>query len=186
MSHPQYGSGSRPLDFPGFDRALILTLALTGRRRSEVLGLRRGDLSEENGTVYYAYRGKGGRRGKRELPRPAYEAIERAIAAWGTSLEALQPEESLWPTSDAGRTAQGLGVSSGTFYGNLRRYLAAARLPKSGVHVLRQLRRDAGESVEEVSAFLDHSSLQVTTVYLRRLEGQEDKSWRRVAAAIGV
>jgi hypothetical protein len=28
--------------------------------------------------------------------------------------------------------------------------------------------------VEQVSVFLDHSSLAVTSVYLRRLEGQED------------
>ena len=37
-----------------------------------------------------------------------------------------------------------------------------------------------------VSAFLDHSSLAVTTTYLRRLEGVEDHSWERVADAIGV
>ena len=43
---------------------------------------------------------------------------------------------------------------------------------------------DAGETVESVSAFLDHSSLAVTTVYLRRLEGVEDRSWREVAGAI--
>jgi len=48
------------------------------------------------------------------------------------------------------------------------------------------LRREAGESVESVSAFLDHSSLQVTSVYLRRLEGQEDRGWGRVAEALGV
>jgi hypothetical protein len=35
-------------------------------------------------------------------------------------------------------------------------------------------------------AFLDHSSLAVTTTYLRRLEGVEDHSWERVAEAIGV
>jgi hypothetical protein len=46
--------------------------------------------------------------------------------------------------------------------------------------------RDAGESVEEVSRFLDHSSLAVTTTYLLRLEGQEDRSWAKVAAAIGL
>jgi integrase len=69
-------------------------------------------------------------------------------------------------------------------------YLAAAGLAPTGIHVLRhtaaKLRRDAGESIEEVSAFLDHSSLAVTTVYLRRLEGQEDRAWRDVADAIGV
>ncbi len=47
-------------------------------------------------------------------------------------------------------------------------------------------RRDVGESIEDVSRFLDHSSLAVTTTYLRRLEGQEDRSWSRVAAAIGL
>src|SRR6266545_6014186 len=47
-------------------------------------------------------------------------------------------------------------------------------------------RRDVGESIEDVSRFLDHSSLAVTTTYLRRLEGQEDRSWGRVAAAIGL
>jgi len=57
------------------------------------------------------------------------------------------------------------------------------------LHILRhtaaKLRLDAGESVEDVSRFFDHSSLAVTTTYLRRLEGQEDRGWGRVAEAIG-
>jgi len=58
------------------------------------------------------------------------------------------------------------------------------------VHVFRhsaaKLRRDAGESVEEVSRFLDHRSLAMTATYPRRLEGQEDRSWGKVAEAIGL
>ncbi|MGB2695157.1 MAG: site-specific integrase [Dehalococcoidia bacterium] len=133
--------------------------------------------------------GKGGKRGKRELPSVAVDAIERGLGAWGKSLATLAPEESLWPTSGE-RGDEGLGVTSGTFYANLRRYLKKAGLPPSGVHILRhsaaKLRRDAGDSVEQVSAFLDHSSLQVTSVYLRRLEGEEDGSWRKVPEPIGV
>jgi len=68
--------------------------------------------------------------------------------------------------------------------------LKKAGLQLSGVHIFRhsaaKLRRDAGESIEDVSRFLDHSSLAVTTTYLRRLEGQEDRSWAQVATAIGV
>jgi integrase len=68
--------------------------------------------------------------------------------------------------------------------------LQQASLPSGGVHIFRhsaaKLRRDAGESVEDVSRFLDHSNLATTTTYLRRLEGQEDKSWAKVAEAIGV
>jgi site-specific recombinase XerD len=166
------------------DRAIILTPVLTGRRRAEVLGLKVGDIIDE-GATFYSYRGKGGKTGKRELPRPALEAIEAWLACTGRSLVTMEPNDSLWPDTRTGR-----GITSGTFYTNLRRYLKLAGLPPAGVHVFRhsaaKLRRDAGESVEDVSRFLDHSSLAVTTTYLRRLEGQEDRSWEKVASAIGV
>jgi len=167
------------------DRAILLTLVLTGRRRSEVIGLRVGDLSLEGETVMYRYVGKGHKTGRRELPRPAYEAIRVTLADAGKELAAMAPAESIW---QAGARAE--GVTSGTVYSRFRRYLAAAGLPLTGLHVLRhsaaKLRRDAGQSIEEVSQFLDHSSLQVTSVYLRRLEGQEDRAWREVADLIGV
>jgi site-specific recombinase XerD len=167
------------------DRAIILTLTLTGRRRSEVLNLKAVDIMQDGG-LFYTYRGKGGKQGKRELPRPAFEAIQAALAAFGKDLASMAPDESLWPSG----TNNGRGVSSGTFYCNLRRYLKRAGLPPAGVHILRhsaaKLRRDVGETVEDVSRFLDHSSLAVTTVYLQRLEGQEDRSWGKVAEAIGV
>ena len=160
------------------DRALLLTFLLTGRRRAEVIGLRAGDITVEDGVAFYAYTGKGHKTGRRELPRPAYEAIVAALADAGQELATMAPEESLWR------------VSGGTFYGRFRRYLAAAGLMPTGLHVLRhsaaKLRRDAGETVEQVSAFLDHSSLAVTSVYLRRLEGVQDRAWRQVATAIGV
>jgi len=166
------------------DRAIILTLVLTGRRRAEVMGLKVGDISDE-GSAFYTYKGKGGKTGKRELPRPALDAIEAWLARAGRNLATMDPDDSLWPDTRTGR-----GITSGTFYTNLRSYLKQAGLPPAGVHVFRhsaaKLRRDAGESVEEVSRFLDHSSLAVTTTYLRRLEGQEDKSWVKVAEAIGL
>jgi len=147
--------------------------------------LRAGDLSIEGETAFYSYRGKGGKRGRRELPRPAYDAICATLADIGKELVGMALEESLWQAA-----ARPEGVTSGTFYARFRRYLQAAGMAPTGVHVLRhtaaKLRRDAGESIEDVSAFLDHSSLAVTTVYLRRLEGQEDRAWREVAEAIGV
>jgi integrase/recombinase XerD len=170
------------------DRAIILTLTLTGRRRSEVLGLKAGNLHREGNTVYYTYRGKGGKQGNRELPQPAFQAIQAALAAFGKDLATMKPEDSLWTSSSSSGSDQ--GITSGTFYGNLRKYFRSAGLPPSGVHIFRhsaaKLRRDAGESVEQVSRFLDHSSLAVTTVYLRRLEGDRDTTWLKVAQAIGL
>ena len=109
----------------------------------------------------------------------------RTLVDASKELATTDPSESLW---QAGASPQ--GISSGTFYGRFRRYLRAAGLAPTGLHVLRhtaaKLRRDAGASVEAVSAFLDHSSLAVTTVYLRRLEGETDRTWPDVAIAIGV
>jgi integrase/recombinase XerC len=167
------------------DRAILLVFILTGRRRSEVMYMTAGDIEIEAGTVFYRYRGKGGKKGRRELPRPAWEAIRRTLDDFGTELVTMGPEASLW---QAGAGPKGL--SGSTFYARFRRYLTAAGLKPTGLHILRhsaaKLRRDAGESVETVSAFLDHSSLAVGTTYLRRLEGVEDHSWERVAEAIGV
>jgi site-specific recombinase XerD len=72
------------------DRAIILTLTLTGRRRSEVLGLKAGNLYLEGSTVYYTYRGKGGKQGKRELPQPAFGAIQQALGAFGKNLATMK------------------------------------------------------------------------------------------------
>ncbi|HVA84714.1 MAG TPA: tyrosine-type recombinase/integrase [Candidatus Saccharimonadales bacterium] len=167
------------------DRALLLTFVLTGRRRAEVIGLVAGDISVEGETAFYSYRGKGGKRGRRELPRPAYEALCATLADAGLSLAMMDLGASLWQAGAGSR-----GVTSSTFYARFRRYLRAAGLAPSGLHVLRhtaaKLRRDAGASIEAVSSFLDHSSLAVTSVYLRRLEGEADRTWPDVAVAIGV
>jgi integrase len=167
------------------DRALLLTCVLTGRRRSEVIGLTAGDISLEGETAFYSYRGKGGKRGRRELPRPAYEALFATLGDVGLSLGSMEPSASLWQAGAGPR-----GVTSSTFYSRFRRYLKAAGLAPTGLHVLRhtaaKLRRDAGASIEAVSGFLDHSSLAVTSVYLRRLEGETDRTWPDVAIAIGL
>jgi integrase/recombinase XerC len=167
------------------DRAILLVLILTGRRRAEVLGLKASDLSVEGETAFYSYRGKGGKTGRRELPRPAFEAIRATLADSGKDLTSMDREESLWQAA-----VSLVGITSGSFYARFRRYLRLAGLAPTGLHVLRhtaaKLRRDAGASIEAVSSFLDHSSLAVTTVYLRRLEGEVDRIWPDVAEAIGV
>src|SRR5690606_22107773 len=110
----------------------------------------------------------------------AFEAILTTLADCGKHLATMDPSESLW---QAGAGEE--GVRDATFYGRFRRYLRDAGLPPSGLHVLRhtaaKLRRDVGQTVEDVSSFLDHASLAVTTTYLRRLEGEEDAAWGKVA-----
>ena len=99
------------------DRAIILTLVFTGRRRAEVLGMTAGSISADGTTVFYSYRGKGGKTGKRELPRPAFEAIWQWLECVGKDPATMQPDESLWLPRDAdaasraGRSMPGCGVT---------------------------------------------------------------------------
>ena len=76
----------------------------------------------------------------------------------------------LWPGADR----------RNLFSGRFRKYLKTAYLPLGGLHLFRhsaaKLRRDAIQGIEEVGLLLDHSSLAVTSVYLRRLKGQADKA----------
>jgi integrase/recombinase XerC len=167
------------------DRALLLVFVLTGRRRSEVINLTAGDISVEGDTAFYSYWGKGGKRGRRELPRPAYEALCVTLADVGLSLADMEPTASLWQAGSGPR-----GITGATLYQRFRKYSRASGLSPTGLHILRhtaaKLRRDAGASIEAVSSFLDHSSLAVTSVYLRRLEGETDRTWPDVAVAIGL
>ena len=164
------------------DRAIILRMLLSGRRRAEVMGLTAGDIVAGD-PAFYTYRAKGGKRARRELPAPVYAALVEALAAFGRQLETMRATESLWPTA-----AHARGVSSGTMYANFQRYQRQAGLTPGGLHLLRhtaaKLRREAGESIETVSQFLDHSSLAVTTVYLRQLQGEHDRGWPAVARLI--
>ena len=150
---------------------------LAGLRRSEVLSLRAGDLTR-NGTVYYAVRTKGGHDRRRELPAPAFHAIEQALTATDRRIDQMDPSERLFP------------ISSHGFYANLRRYAMRAGLEGVTPHVLRhsaaKLRREAGASIEDVQSLLGHRSLATTATYLRRLEGEGDSGWAPVAAALGL
>jgi hypothetical protein len=65
-----------------------------------VLGLKVENLHLESGAVHYTYRGKGGKQGNRELPQPAFRAIQTALAAFGKDLTTMKPDESLWPSSN--------------------------------------------------------------------------------------
>ena len=69
-----------------------------------------------------------------------------SLADCGTELATMGPEESLW---QAGAGSKGL--SGSTLYARFRRYLVAAGLRPTGLHIVRhaaaKLRRDAGESI---------------------------------------
>lgn len=160
------------------DRAIIVLMLLTGLRRAEVFSLRAGDIDEQ---MRFTVRVKGGHTRRRELPAAAAAAI---AAAHGKSLKDFQDLTMLRPETRL------FACTPQAFYANLKRYGRRAGVGDISPHVMRhtaaKLRRDAGESIEQVSAFLGHRNIATTARYLQRLEGEADPGWRAVADLVGL
>lgn len=157
-------------------RAVVLTLLLTGRRRSEFLNLHAADFDLEGKVTYYIYRAKGGKVIRRELPAPALEAIQIMLEAEGRR-----------PLAELAKDVPICAVSQHAVYQSFRRALRRVGLPPVRLHDLRhaaaKLRRDQGDSIEEVSRFLDHSATG-TMAYLLRQDKQNDQDWQGIMGLI--
>jgi site-specific recombinase XerD len=184
------------------DYALFLTYLSTGRRNTEVRNLKWGDFQQVGDTMMYRWSGKGKEDEKFEMPKEAWKAILAYLKA-AERLDSIQEQDYIFTAlSDRAKrlknidaetwdpTAQPLSMRE---VGRLlKHYCKKAGLDPKKVHVhtLRHsaamLRKEAGDSMEDISAFLAHSGIAVTQIYVHRVEGQKDKSWRKVAAILGL
>jgi site-specific recombinase XerD len=160
-------------------------------------------------SVWYRWRGKGKSRSD-ECPLPFWYAINRFLQA-SNRFDTIKPEHYIFTplrnnanrfphiesssfdkNCKAGAQRQPSPLSARFVRQLLKRYAYRAGLdPKRiTVHTLRHtaamLRREAGEDIEAISRFLNHSSLSVTQTYLHRLTGHEDNAWVKVQALLGL
>jgi integrase/recombinase XerD len=182
------------------DKALFLFYVLCGRRRSEVVNLRGGDLRLDGQKVVYRVRLKGGRVKWKELPPPVWEAIRHYLDLAGRTLVRDAPV--FTATVDAGdhlREYYGAPEPDGetpltgeAVAQALKRYAAKAGLDPGAVtvHSLRhlgaELYQEASGDVRQTQMFLDHSHLDTTQIYLEQLTGEEHRHWQAMANKLGV
>jgi site-specific recombinase XerD len=183
------------------DWALFLFYLASGRRNSEVRNLRWGDFLQEGGRVFYRWQGKRKSR-KDECPLRVWAAIQEYLGAVGR-LETMEEGSYVFTAltdaatrlrnvRDVGYDPYAQPLSMREVGRLLKRYCKKAGLDpmKIHVHTLRHsaahLRRLAGDDVEAVSAFLAHSSIAITQIYLHTVEGRKDTSWSKVEALIGL
>jgi len=182
------------------DYALFLAYLATGRRNTEVRTLTYASFEKDSGRIWYRWYGKGRRR-RDECPDPVWQSIQAYLKASGR-LESIQPDDYIFTAhSDHGSHLPNVSSPadpgeqplSMVMVGKLtKKYARRAGLDPSHitVHTLRHtaamLRKEAGESVEAISAFLGHSNLAITQVYLHKVEGHADAAWQKVHALLGL
>ncbi len=198
------------------DYALLLLGLHTGRRLSELAGLRREHLVIRPSRVEITWvRCKGGKVMRDELPRKGPQGLAaEALVAWVLRLygEDGRPDSLLpSPTQALVAAAATVGKSSNAALGGRPIWISLAvrnhtfgqplslraiaticdqRLGTSKVHALRHTfargLEDAGAKVSEIQARLGHEDLGTTGRYLAQLQQGENRHLHRLSALYGL
>jgi len=185
------------------DKSIFVTFLACARRRSELVNLKWGDISEgmltdSNGYKrrgrLYTFRGKGHKRllDTQELPEFAYATILRYLEASGR-LATMQPDDPIWVSTHPGQGRHGSPTNQplGDDYINSRFRQICQRAgieDRAGLslHSFRHssaLHRYAlGEDLLSLKRLLRHSNISTTDRYLRQLAGQADEGAERLRA----
>jgi integrase len=195
-------SGAVPLDFADLrarlvaidrttlagrrDYALLTLALLTGRRLTELAGLRWGDLVIRDTRVVVTWRRvKGGETRGETLDA----AASRPLLAWlrayyGDRLDDLPAAAPIW-------VALSRNVSSEQAMGtNAISQMCLARLGTSKVHTLRHTTavamEEAGASLSDIQEQLGHKNPATTGIYLKRLRAAGNKHAAALAELFGL
>jgi len=163
------------------DYALLAAYLFTGRRNSEIRVLRWGDIEQSADQSWYRWQGKGKSR-RDVLPEPVLRALLDYLNISGRG-GSIHKENYIFVSSRRREVEAPLSASQvGRI---LNGYLQAAGISTHyRVHDLRHtaamLRKFAGEDIESISQFLNHSNINTTMLYLHTLEGRRDAGWKAV------
>jgi len=170
------------------DYALLVVGLQTGRRLSELAGVRYGDMSFSGERLTILWRRcKGGKVMTDALPSVVSRAVgEYLHTLYGDALlkERVSPDAPVWVSiSRNGSRGRALGIQSVAD-------ICAKRLGTSKVHALRhtfaRAMEDAGAKVSEIQARLGHDSLATTGRYLAALHRADNPHAERLVTLFGL
>jgi len=182
------------------DYAILLTLLLTGLRRSELVNIRRRDIQERGDKLYLTYVCKGGAKIVRDIPRRRWEVINDYLI---TSDREIKDDSPLFTAITKA------GGSLRNYYGHhghnghhpitpeaIRQIVAyysrsafAGEIrvsPHTLRHTAGTLLRESGRSIEEVQSFLKHKRIDTTQRYLHIVEANDSELGECIAKILNL
>lgn len=164
------------------DYALLLGYILLGRRNSELRKMKWGDIFKQGDVYKYRWSGKGKKDQLSDLPLPVYNAIIRYSEI---ANKIIDTSWYIFP----GRNID-TPLSAEAVRDIVKKRLRLAGLRQVKVHSLRHtsamLRKEVGESLEDIMKHLGHSNLSITQIYLHSLEGNQDNKWKDVCTVLKI
>ena len=165
------------------DHVLLLVALSTGRRASELSGLRRRDLLLSGGRVTLTWtRTKGGRTARDRLTREISAILLGWLRSWyEASLDAVAGDAAVWPV--VGPRGRGLPISAESVGDICRRHLGTSQ-----AHALRHtfavLMEQQGATVSTIQQRLGHGNLATTSRYLSALASDENPHAETIAQVL--
>ena len=182
------------------DYAILLTLLLTGLRRSELSNIKKGDIQERGEKLYLTYNCKGGTKVVRDIPRRCWEAIASYLTASGRKITDDSPV--FMAVTDAGQSLRHYYGKNGhneshpispeairqivTCHAN-RAFDGKIKVsPHTLRHTAGTLLRKSGRSIEEVQSFMKHRRVDTTRRYLHVVEADDSEFGECIARMLGL
>jgi len=179
------------------DYAILLTLLLTGLRRSELANIRKGDIGERGDKLYLTYVRKGGTKTVQNIPRKCWEAIQDYLFASKREMHDSSPifvpvtKAGIYLKQYYGRNGNDeRAITTEAIRQIVTCYSRQALGPEVKVtpHTLRHtagtLLRKSGRSIEEVQSFLKHKRIDTTRRYLHVVECDDSEFGEDIAKSL--
>jgi len=177
------------------DYAILLTLFLTGLRRSELANIKRRDIQERGEKLYLTYTCKGGIQLVRDIPKRCWEAIEDYLVSSGREITDESPLfVAVTDAGDSLRCYYGRNGHNGhhpispeairqiVAYYSRRAFGGDIKVsPHTLRHTAGTLLRKSGRSIEEVQSFLKHRRIDTTRRYLHVVEADDSEFGESIA-----
>lgn len=182
------------------DDCLLTIMALTGKRRSEPLGLRRRDiLIEDDGEdvrIVFTFKTKGAKVEQRELAgdeaRKLVERMDKYLSATGRALTSMRDDAPIWLAHDFGaKPRKTKPLTSTGLYLACRRWGKRAGVPGFHPHMLRHTATSAAfeetGSITDAQDFAQHADAKTTRLYVHSIAVQRDRGRSgRIAERLGI
>ena len=171
------------------DYAILAVALRTGRRASELAGLRGQDVRIQgrgkDARIRLTFHCKGDKDMKDLLdPDTSAVLLDYLHARFGKHLQAIPPDAPIWISYSRNKT-NGQPISIRTLSN-----IVAAHMPTSKVHALRHtftvgmLR--SGAPLTDVADHLGHTDIKITRLYAKELTGDENKYGEQLVKRFGI
>jgi len=163
------------------DYALLAVAFITGRRLSELVNMRWGDIAWQGGRATVTFRAKGGKVMRDTLPAPISMSLADYIAA--VHGRSPSPETAVWVSLAHNRFCMPLSRQAVSD-------ICSKRLGTTKVHSTRHTfahgMERVGARLSDIQARLGHASAATTSRYLASLRSAENQHGGALASLLGL